>query len=285
MSRLSSEFHRLYLAAPGSAPVSAPGTDLSKAPVLDAQGRLRMAVLGLADPSEWAPLAAIWQALQSDWGLPAPAISVDGRQGLLLWFSWAEPQPVERIRAFLSGLCRRHLAELPAHRIVCLPEVQPQGPIGLDQPARWQALLPAREQDSERWSAFVAQDLAPLFADTPWLDVPPGEDAQASLLAPLGSITQRQFEQVLAGLMPPAPAPASLPESLCVPAPQAAAAPPACAAPALSSPGIDPSGPASPMPWQGQALAFLQAVVADTTAPLAQRIEAARVLLQHDPRR
>jgi hypothetical protein len=36
-------------------------------------------VLELARPAEWPPLARVWQAVQAELGLPAPAIAVSGR--------------------------------------------------------------------------------------------------------------------------------------------------------------------------------------------------------------
>jgi hypothetical protein len=101
----------------------------------------------------------------------------------------------------------------------------------------------------ERWSAFVAPDLAPLFAETPWLDLPPGDDGQAQLLEALKPV-------------PPAALAAA----------EAALAPAAVAAPAAPAPG-DP-------------VAFLLRVMQDEAAPLALRVDAAKALLPHlAPRR
>lgn len=256
MSRLSAEFQRLYLPAQNRSADLA----LEQASPFDAQGRLRLAVLGLVDPAEWAPLAEVWQDVQTGLGLPAPAIAIDGRRGLQLWFSLQQPQPVARLQAFLQGLCRRHLAGLPAHRVLCLPGAA-DGVADLGNPATWRALLPAREQTPEHWSAIVAQDLAPLFAETPWLDLPPGDEAQASQLARLQSIGTAQFEAALRQLAPPAePLADAQPD---VPAPQR------------------PQAPASAA--QVEAQRFLLGVMNDGSAPLALRIEAAKALLAGQP--
>ena len=61
---------------------------------------------------------------------------------------------------------------------------------------------PALQADSGLWSAFVASDLAPMFADEPWLDMPPNPDGQAQLLAPLKSIPSAEFELALQQLRP-----------------------------------------------------------------------------------
>jgi len=86
----------------------------------------------------------------------------------------------------------------------------------------------------------VAPDLAPVFAEEPWLDTPPGEEGQADLLARLQSI-----------------------KSAALPGPAAAAAAGATPAPATNS---DPKR-------------FLLEVMNDASVPLALRIEAAKALL------
>jgi hypothetical protein len=108
---------------------------------------------------------------------------------------------------------------------------------------RHAALPGAPLPGGERWSAFVAPDLAPLFTDTPWLDLPPGDDGQATLLASQACVTPGQLATL-----------------------QAASAP---------APGIAAHAQlADPR-------RFLQQVMNDATAPLALRIEAAKALLAH----
>ena len=46
-------------------------------------------------------------------------------------------------------------------------------------------MIPAEPDRPEHWSAFVAPDLAHIFNDTPWLDLPPNLEGQAELLARL----------------------------------------------------------------------------------------------------
>ena len=43
--------------------------------------------------------------------------------------------------------------------------------------------VPQLQAETGRWSAFVAPDLAAVFGDEPVLDIPPGDEAQAELLA------------------------------------------------------------------------------------------------------
>ena len=115
----------------------------------------------------------------------------------------------------------------------------------------WQAaLVPAQQGATENWSAFVAPDLAPVFADTPWLDIPPSVEGQADLLAKLQSIKPAALDAALQRLQP-----------------QDATAPEA--PPPATTPDVDPRR-------------FLQQVLNDETVALALRIEAARALL-HRP--
>jgi len=70
--------------------------------------------------------------------------------------------------------------------------------------------VPAQHAATGNWSAFVAPDLAPVFVDTPWLDIPPGVEGQADLLARLESIKPTAFDAALQALQPaPAPVAAS----------------------------------------------------------------------------
>jgi hypothetical protein len=62
--------------------------------------------------------------------------------------------------------------------------------------------VPACQGESGHWSAFVAPGLAGMFADEPWLDMPPSPDAQAKLLAGLKSIQPAEFRLAQERLRP-----------------------------------------------------------------------------------
>lgn len=218
MSRLTSELHRLYHP--------------------DTPDRVRALRLEVAAPADWAALGAVWRGVQADLGLPAPAIAVSGTDGLQLWFSLARPVTPVQASEFLAGLRARYLPELPASRLRLQAE---QG-----VPA-----VPAQDAASGNWSAFVAPDLAPVFVETPWLDIEPGTEGQADLLARLSSITPAAFDAALQAL---GPAPRS----------GLAASQPAVAGAAGD---VDPRQ-------------FLQRVLNDEAAPLALRVEAAKALLR-----
>ena len=61
-------------------------------------------------------------------------------------------------------------------------------------------MVPALWTETGRWSAFIAPDLAAVFADEPWLDICPSADAQADVLSRLGSIKDADFQTVLSRL-------------------------------------------------------------------------------------
>ncbi len=237
MSRLQAEFHRLYQAADAAA---ADPTGL-----LDARSCTRALVLEIGRPAAWEPLATVWTGVQVDLGWPAPAIAVSGRDALQLWFSLAAPVDLPTGRAVLDAVCRRYLPDLPAHRLRLLPEADP--PMHAD-------MIPAEQRDTGHWSAFVAPDLAPLFAETPWLDLPPGDTPQARTLGGLASITAAQ----LASVLPSASAPTVQP---------------------LAPPADDPIPAASSHPRDP--LAFLLSVMRDERVPLALRVQAATAALPY----
>jgi hypothetical protein len=181
MTRLQSELNRLYLAAQGDAAAS----------WFDAQGRVRALVLEAAQPATWETLARVWQGVQAELDLPAPAIAVSGTDGLQLWFSLEAPIDVATGHAFLDALRTRWLADVAPARVRLLPD--PAAPRPLPP-------VPAPQADEDHWSAFVAPDLAAIFSETPWLDVEPGEEGQAALLRGLQSIKGTVFAEALARL-------------------------------------------------------------------------------------
>lgn len=230
-TRLQSEWDRLYRCGPVADPVSGdPG-------LIDAEGRVRALVLSLARPADWSVLGRVWQGVQADLGWPAPGIAVSGTDACQLWFSLAESVPAAEAHALLAQLRSRYLADIPPHRVALLPSAD-----GVDLAPP----VPALQADGEVWSAYVAPDLAPVFADTPWLDVRPSPEGQAELLARLSSIRAAEYR-------------AALP-----------------AAPAGPVPATASSGSATGFTDPRQ---FLLQVMNDERVEMALRIEAAKVLL------
>jgi hypothetical protein len=265
MTRLQDEFRRLYLPSP--APDLA-GADALVGP----DGRVRALVVELVDPADWDALAPLWRGVQTELDLPAPAIAVSGSAGMQLWFSLADAVEVAPAQAFLQALRRRFLAALPERRLRLWPRTVggldptgPADPTAIEHTAR----PPELQAATGNWSAFVAPDLAPLFSDTPWLDVPPGDDGQANLLAALVSIRAVQWQAALAALQP-------TPDTAAAPSAVRSAEPAPSGSP--SSPALAPA-PAGPTQAFDDPCAFLRAVMNDPTLPLASRIDAAKALL------
>lgn len=166
---------------------------------------MRALVLELARPADWGLLGPLWRGLQADLDLPAPAIAVAGVDGYQLWLSLAEPVPVANAAAFLEALREHYLGAVAPKRISLMPSLA--GPATQPQP------VPSQQPATGYWSAFVAPDLAPIFADEPWLDQAPSPEAQAHVLARLQSIKPNALAAALARLQPaamPVP-PAELP--------------------------------------------------------------------------
>ncbi|HEX5806742.1 MAG TPA: hypothetical protein VFY31_10480 [Macromonas sp.] len=220
MNRLQRELLRLY------------GTDGTAPPQ-------RALVLEVRQPADWAATSAIWQGVQGALGLPPPAIAVNGKDGYQLWFSLSETLAPADGHAFLVGLQQLYLAATATDRCT----VWPAPGDSTDWPANPQLMK------EDHWSAFVTPDLAPIFAADPWLDLPPGEDAQADILQGLRSISTTDFQSALLRLQ---------------------AQPSSTETPKTNS----------PPPREGwEPRAFLQSVMNDPDAPLALRIEAAKALL------
>jgi hypothetical protein len=250
MNRLPSELRRLY--------VPQPDADQGRAPeelcLIDSGGRVRAMVLELARPADWAALSKLWQGVQADLELPAPAIAVSGQDGFQLWFSLAEPVPAARAMVFLESLRVRYLGDIKAQRVALMPVADAASTLQ----ARHAKLVPAQQANSGHWSAFVAPDLAPVFNDEPWLDIPPSPEGQSELLSRLKSIPLADFRRALERLMP-AP---------------------------VRGPFQEVSGAAEVVIGCLDPKRFLYSVMNDNTVALALRIEAAKALLPYtdDPR-
>ena len=246
MNALQTEWARLYAANAGHSADSLVAPD----------GRVRALVLGLSRPADWHALSVLWRGVQSGLRLPAPAIAVTGVDGLDLWFSLAEPIAATEAQAFLQSLCQRFLPDVAPARLHLLP--------GLHDSVLHHAMpVPARQAHAERWSAFVAPDLAAIFAEEPWLEACPSPEAQASVLARIRSITPAAFATAWQDLQGDRP-------SL---APAASANTAAVAVDPL------PASPASPAKSDLDPRRFLQDVLNNPAHDMALRIAAASALL------
>ncbi len=255
MNRLQSELDRLYLPRPQDRPDAA----AQSAALIDAAGKVRAMVMELTRPANWEDLSRVWQGVQGELELPAPAIAVSGIDGLQLWFSLAEPIAVVQARVFLEGLRQRFLTDIESSRV----RLMPASDASTAREERHAALVPALQPDSGNWSAFLAPDLVPIFAESPWLDIPPNEEGQAALLRSIEVMTQSAFDAACAKLVPAQP---PLHSTIAVVAKVGESM--TLEQVSVASAGADPAK-------------FLLRVMNDDSVALALRIEAAKVLLQH----
>ena len=270
MNRLIAELQRLYLpsslrgqvlttdtvaGSPGSGEVTveelARGLAGEATVLLDLagpDGMTRSLVLNFARRSDWAHVAALYQALQDDLDLPAPAIAVAADNGYQMWLSLAEPVVLPLARQFLAALVNKYLADIPAANIVGVPAAT----------AGTVALVPSLNGANGKWSAFIDPSMGSMFAEESGLDMAPNLDRQAEMLAGLARIAPAQLQGALDFLLatPEQPAPTG--------------SPPAEFTTRLSLAGSF-SDPQS----------FLLALMNDPAASLDQRIEAAKALLPY----
>ncbi len=238
MNRLNTELLRLY-------GCRAPTTPETAHSLFTLDGQTRCLVLELGHPPDWATLSALWRGVQLDLDLPAPAIAVNGSSGLQLWFSLQSPVGADEAQTILGGLSARYLGDIPERRLRLWPNVV-NGVLSHAQP------VPAQCDTEGRWSAFVAPDLVSVFADTPYLDIPPNAEGQADTLASLKITPNEALSRACEG-NPPDRRPGPVP--------------PPMAAPTARS-GLSPQD-------------FLLGVMNDATAELGLRVEAAKALLPY----
>lgn len=244
MDELIAELRRLYFpdaAGTLASSMGGEGEGEAKLDLVDADGRVRALVIEI-DSGFWAQAAHLYEDVQAELDLPAPALSVSGGTAYGLWFAFAEPPPLAQVEAFAEGLRQRYLSELPATRLT----LHPRAPL---------TLVPARH--GERWSAYIDASLGSMFVDEPWLAMAPSPQKQAELLAGHSAIKPDAFERVL-GILQPAEAAAAKPSD---------AAP---GAPALQG-----------QPRHDEPVSFLLAIMNDASVETALRIEAAKALLPY----
>ncbi len=151
-------------------------------------GQVRLMVLEFLRARDWEAVAGLYQALETEQELPLPALAVSGRGAYQLWFSLAGPVPRADAREFLQGLRRHYLAELPLSRLRFFPE---------EQEGTRVLLAPAFDPGSGKWSAFIDPAMGAMFADEPGLDMAPGLERQADLLAGFNPMPPGELQRVL----------------------------------------------------------------------------------------
>lgn len=246
MTRFNTEFSRLY-----GVPAPAPPVQTAKLAPADT---VQAMVLELARPADWSALSIVWRAVQSELELPAPAIAVSGSDGLQLWFSVAQPVLASEAADFLETLRQQYLSAVPDSRLRLYPS---RTGLAADHLALAPA-VPAVDAHTGYWSAFVSADLASVFGDEPWLDIPPNQDQQADILSRLSPMALPEWREALVRL--------DAAQRKVVQAAAAAAA---------------TVGPTGDTHTHGPR-AFLMQVMHDPSVALRDRIEAAKALLPYE---
>lgn len=170
MTRIDQERQRLYPVCP--------------------EGQTRTLALHFARASDWPAVAALFQALQTELELPAPAVSVAGTHSFGVWLSLAEAVPTANAESFLLGLQQRYLSAVPARHLdlqACAAPPQ----------------IPALIEENGKWSAFIDPTLGDMFIDEPWLEIAPNPEKQADILAGLRSIKGEDLLRVLSSWQAP----------------------------------------------------------------------------------
>jgi hypothetical protein len=128
----------------------------------------------------WTRLCDVANALQTELGLPAPAVSVSGGDSYRLWLSLASPLTTAQARQFLALL---HKAYFEDERINL-------GHNTLEIP-------PCQHNATGLWAAFINPGMGASFAEELGLEMQPPVAAQAAFLEGLQSIGDLEFKQAL----------------------------------------------------------------------------------------
>lgn len=166
MQKLNLELNRLYLAA--------------------ADGGTRSIALafrklpGDGEAGHWERLCSLANTLQTELGLPAPAVSISGAGSYGLWLSLEKPAAPVLAEEFTELLYRAYCPEQAGASANAAPELPPR-----------------MNQVSGKWSAFIHPGMGASFAGDEGLEVQPPEGGQVALLEDLESIGSVQFAQAL----------------------------------------------------------------------------------------
>lgn len=227
-------------------------------------GMVRAMAASFVKAGDWENVAKLYQAIQDDLELPAPAISISGHGGYTLWFSLTEATAAPLATAFLEALRRKYLAEMPLSSLTFHPEAK--GPNLLP-------LAPALDETTGKWSAFIDPSMGSMFVDEPGLEMAPNMDRQADMLGRLKSIKPADLERAMELLQASDNADSSSPEER------------------PASEGSDDDRQLTKLRPAGESLGngkyytdprnFLLAIMNDPSASAKQRIRAAKALLPY----
>lgn len=195
MQKLISELTRLYLPAGAVAPQALEQHILGHATLASSlvgdDGRVRAMVIPFNKTTDgdeaqhWTRLCAVANALQTQLGFPAPAVSISGANGYGLWLSLETPVGAAQAQEFL-GLLRQ----------AYFPEVE----LSADAVSEPVDLPPCLNQRTGKWSAFIHPGMGASFADESGLEMAPPLAGQVAFLEGLQGINETQFMRGLDAL-------------------------------------------------------------------------------------
>jgi hypothetical protein len=188
MQKLISELTRLYL-PPGGLSADALAQHLLGETTLavdltTADGLTRAMLIAFdktvdgEDAQHWSRLCAVANALQTELGFPAPAVSVSGANGYGLWLSLETPVPAAQAQQFLTLLRKAYFPEIDLR------------PDTVSAPVE---LPPCLHRSTGKWAAFIHPGMGASFADESGLEMAPPFAGQAGFLEGLQSIGAAQF--------------------------------------------------------------------------------------------
>jgi hypothetical protein len=218
MQKLISELTRLYLPAAAQLPAiwdqHLAGATTMTVSLVNEDGLTRAIPIAFnkapdsEETAHWTLLCEVANALQTDLGLPAPAVSVSGSHGFVLWLSLDAAAPTAQVRSFVTLLGKVYSPARPLELS------------SIDGPAE---LPPCLNQRTGKWAAFINPGLGASFSEECALEMAPPLAGQAALLESVRSIGAQQFLHAMNLLQPSGAAEVTVPPS----------SPPAPAAPGL----------------------------------------------------
>ncbi|MDT7516889.1 hypothetical protein [Rhodoferax mekongensis] len=250
-SRLQHEYSRLFLVT---------GRDGDC--LINELGMVRALVVEVTVPLGWKALSQVWYGVQTDFGLPAPAIAVSGTDAIQLWFSLANDIDSTTAERFFTALKLRYLPGIPPSQLRLFPMSDASSVLG----EKHTELVPSDRLGTGHWSAFISADLAAIFDVEPWLDMPPNMDQQADILSKLEPIKPDKLLTVLAAI-----------DSRTEREVEGTAGP----STDMGSASDEMNDGESPEIASMSPQEFLLQVMRDTRLPLQHRIEAAKALLPY----
>jgi hypothetical protein len=152
--------------------------------LVDGNGLTRALVIPfrkMADGNEaqhWSLLCSVANALQTQLGFAAPAVSISGVDGYCLWISLETPTPAALAQQFLELLRGAHFPHMALASDVVTAPIE---------------LPPCLNHATGKWAAFIHPDLGAAFAEETGLEMAPPLAGQAALLSELQSTSQAQF--------------------------------------------------------------------------------------------